>query len=219
MKTKRRRTMKTETMTVHGALAELKMLDKRIEDKIDKAVFATANKNTNKKIAGKEIKDYVAGMNSTYQSITDLIKRRAAIRRVLSISNAVTKVKIADKEYSVAEAIEMKRSGIDVLTNLLSAMVMQKESSEVECERINEKLSDKADAQVSAIYGTKEKVITHEAMSMREAYIAANTMEVVSIDSLDAEIEKLRSEIDRFNCDVDVALSVSNATTTITFAY
>ena len=208
-----------ETMTVHGALAELKMLDKRIESKIDGAKFAFTNKTTNTKVGGKDLKKVVEDMNSAYDSIVDLICRRAAIRKALSASNAMTRVVIAGKEYSVAEAIEMKRSGVAVLGDLLSAMTLQRSVAQDDAKRVNDKLGDKADAQVASIYGTKEKVTTAEAMSMREAYISANTMDVVTIDKLDEKIEKLDMEISEFYRNVDVALSVSNATTTIEIEY
>ena len=40
--------MNTKTMTIHEALAELKMLDNRIEDKIMSTNFIVANKVSNK---------------------------------------------------------------------------------------------------------------------------------------------------------------------------
>lgn len=49
--------MTTERMTVHEALAELKMLDKRITDKINRNSFCYAVKHNADKINGLSIED------------------------------------------------------------------------------------------------------------------------------------------------------------------
>ena len=47
--------MTTATMTVHEALAELKMLDHRILKAIENANFAVVNKHANTRIDGKTV--------------------------------------------------------------------------------------------------------------------------------------------------------------------
>ena len=47
--------MTTEKMTVHKALAELKILDNRIHSAISDAVFCVANKHSNEKINGIKV--------------------------------------------------------------------------------------------------------------------------------------------------------------------
>lgn len=211
--------MKTEQMTVHEAMAELKMLDNRIDRKIEEAVFAIANKKSNNKIGGKPVSEFVADAGKAYQSVNDLINRRHAIRCALSKSNAETRVTVGGVSYSVAEVIEMKRSGVMLWKNLLIQMQTQYGAAKADCNRTNMRLDEKADQQVSAIYGTKEKVTTAEAMAMREAYIEANKMEPVVMDGLEKQIDELTAKIDQFMVEVDSKLSVSNALTTITIEY
>lgn len=105
--------MTTEKMNVHKALAELKILDDRIIKAINSVEACISNKHSNTKVKGVDIKVYTGVMKSSYDKATDLIKRREAIKRAVVLSNAVTKVTVADKEYTVAEAIEMKNHGMD----------------------------------------------------------------------------------------------------------
>ena len=51
--------MTTEKMTVHKALAELKLLDDRIEKAIKEGVYCVANKHSNDKIGGVPIDEYI----------------------------------------------------------------------------------------------------------------------------------------------------------------
>lgn len=180
--------MKTETMTIHEALSELKMLDNRISSKINGSVFAFANKHSNNKIAGKTIDAYLEAAESNYQSITDLLNRRKAIRNALSQSNAVTKVTIGGREYTIAEAIEMKKSGMSNYHTLLTEMTHQLTNANATIYRENERLVDKADQYVTGLLGTKEKVVSADAEVLRKAYIDANTYDLVAIKGLQENI-------------------------------
>ena len=109
--------MTTEKMSIHQALVELKTLDKRIESAIREGEWVVANKHSNGKIGGVDLKDFVEDVKARHQKVTSLIARAEAIKRAVVNSNAVTNVTIAGKEYTVAEAIEMKNHGIERLRN------------------------------------------------------------------------------------------------------
>ncbi|MCP4369761.1 MAG: hypothetical protein GY797_16855, partial [Deltaproteobacteria bacterium] len=97
-------------MTISRALAELKLLDKRIRGTIEKGTFAGLAQGK-KSITGYETNDeFIKTAKSSIQSAQDLIKRRQAIKSAIVNSNAKTEVTIADKKMSVAEAIERKSS-------------------------------------------------------------------------------------------------------------
>lgn len=211
--------MTTATMTIHEALAELKMLDNRVNKAIGNGRFAVANKNTNTKIDGKTIAAFVDDAGSAYQSICDLIARRRAIKNALSLSNAATKVVIAGLEYTVAEAIEMKKSGMELKKNLLNTLEAQLNQAKRMVEKANRELMDKADQYVTGLFGSKEKATGSEATTVREAYIAANTTDVVALKAIEAKMEALSEEITAFETEVDSKLSISNALTTITITY
>lgn len=92
--------MTTEKMTVHKALCELKTLDARIQKSIQQGTFVFANKHSNNKVAGVSINTYSEEIRAAYQSAKDLIARRDAIKRAVTLSNATVKVTIGGKEYT-----------------------------------------------------------------------------------------------------------------------
>ena len=212
--------MNHETMTIHSALCELKMLDKRIQKKIRDTQFCTNVRHSISKINGKPISEYEKNVREAYDSIVGMIARRKAIRNALSLSNAKTIVRIQGVEYTVAEAIEMRKMGIEneclLEDNLRDTFTSCKHTAEIEN---GEKLFEKADEYVRGLYGSKEKVNSEEVNAVRDTYIAQNTVDF--IDPLDAEkkIQELLRKIDTFEADVDAALSISNATTTIEIDY
>lgn len=215
--------MATYTMTVHKALAELKVLGARIEKEIGRATFVTTNQHANTKIAGKSVTDYMTAMKADYQSISDLIARRSAIKRAVTISNATTTLTINHDgkviEMTVAEAIEFKTAGIEYKQRLLNAITRQYNNAVVEQERNNgENLENRANDYIHGLFGGKEKEIDSKAVdSSRDSFIKNNTLDLIDPIGAAEVIKKLSDEIDFFNSEVDAALSVSNATHNITF--
>ena len=213
--------MVTETMTVHKALAELKLLDERIQKTIGEGVYCVANKHSNDKISGVSIDEYAKIIQGGYDKATDLIKRRKAIKRAVVLSNAVTKVKIADKEYTVAEAIEMKNHGIEYDKALMNTMQARYTVANRKIELENgEKLDDRADKYIEAIYGSKEiKTNTDDIKKAKEDFIKANQYELLNPLDILSKIDELEKTISDFMSEVDSALSCSNALTQITVEY
>lgn len=213
--------MMKETMTVHKALAELKVLTARILDAMDAQTFVVANKHSNTKIGGKPVDEYCREVKETYQSLRTLINRRNAIKQAVILSNAATKVTIAGKEYTVAEAIDMKANGMDSLIDLRNRMVSQLKAQKTVADRENgDRLSDRTDAYIKSMYGATDlKNMSDEVQKTREAFIAAQTVELVDPLNAAKEAESLQNLIDAFTSEVDAALSVSNALTTVEFEY
>lgn len=212
--------MNTETMTVHRALAELKVLDARIHKAISNTVYCFANKHSNAKVNGINYDEFVSTMKDNYKSIRTLINRRNAMKKAVALSNATTEVEIAGKKYRVAEAIEMKNHGMDNYQILLNEIVRNQSDAQIVIDKYNgETLERKADDYVVGLYGSKEKVASAEAESMRKAYIEANTYDFVDPLNVNEIRKNLETMIADFNADVDSSLSVSNAITQIEFSY
>lgn len=212
--------MNKETMTVHEALAELKMLDKRIEKAISTANFAVENKHNNTKLnGGMTVDEFVAAAEKSYQSITDMLRRRKAIRNAVAVSNASTKITVGGVEYMVSELIEMRSQGIELHCALLNRMTNQLRNAQMACARSNSMLDANADSYVGGLLGAKEKINSNEAMPLREAYITANTMEVVGLDRLTERANTLSDEVEAFLAEVDAKISISNALTVVEFEY
>jgi hypothetical protein len=206
-------------MTIHEALSELKVLDKRIKQEIAATTFSTSNLHCNAKIYGVSIEEYKNAVKSKYDKITDLIKRRTAIKKAITNSNAVTVVTIGDVSMTVAEAIEYKRSGIEFKRVLLEKVSKDYNTASLTTMTRNESLTDRATDNIERTYGNKENVNKEALESAREKFIADNTYDMVDpIDSVKI-MEKLSDEIDNFMSKVDSTLSVSNALTKIDIEY
>ena len=63
------------------------------------------------------------------------------------------------------------------------------------------------------------KNMSEEVRKTRENFIQSQTVEVITPVNVEEEMTKLRDYIDSFTVNVDAALSVSNALTTITVEY
>ena len=213
--------MTTETMTIHKGLAELKILDGRIKKEIQNGLYCAANKHSNDKINGIPIEDFEKSVRGTYDKVTDLINRRKAIKKAVVLSNAKRTVKIADVEYTVAEAIEMKNHGIEFEALLINTMDRQYQQAQAEVNRQNgNNLEERADQYVTAIYGQKEgKTATADIEKVRKDFLESNSYEIIDPINVPEKLEALRKEIDSFMAEVDSALSVSNALTEITIEY
>lgn len=119
----------------------MKLLDKRIKTVMNSAAFvdfAIGEKAVNGYTSNKEYEDKV---QSAYQSVKDLMKRRNDIKSAIVLSNAMTRVKIADKEYTVAEAIERKTS-IQYEVQLMQKMKNEYTKAVNNIQRINEEVKE-----------------------------------------------------------------------------
>lgn len=217
--------MNKEQMTVHRALAELKVIDDRIYKAINAGTYVTSNKHSNDKINGVTIDKFKDNMKSAHQKVTDLIDRRNAIKRAVVLSNAVTKIKVGGVEYTVAEAIEMKNHGMEFKQRFLDVMNAQLTRANTEVHRNSgEMLEEKAEKYILAFIQAQPKDSKMTAndetvKTLRKDYIERNTFDLIDPLGIAKLIEKMQDEIDEFNTEVDAALSVSNATTVIEFEY
>lgn len=211
----------TETMTIHKALSELKVLDSRIQNEINRYHFVVPNKHSNTKIGGVQISEYAAEIREAYQSIRTLINRRNAIKRAVTRSNASTFVKINGVEYTVAEAIDMKTMGVSYLSALRNTLESQYSNAKLNADKNNgDKLDQRTDEYIKSMYqGADMKNLSEEIKKVREDFVTAQTVELVDPINAAKEIAAISGDIDAFMSEVDSALSVSNATTTVEVEY
>lgn len=213
--------MTTETMTIHKALCELKTIDTRISKEINSGPFVVANKHSNTKISGVDVSEFCEQIKSRMQSVNDMIKRRNAIKCAVVQSNAVTTVSVAGKEYTVAVAIDMKNNGMQYLKYWLQKMTTDYNKAQREANAANgDILEQRADDYIKTMYGnTDMKNASEEAKKSRAEFIAAQTYELVDPIKIVTSMEEIENHINQFMVEIDSALSVSNAVTTITIEY
>ena len=210
-----------ETMTIHKALSELKTIDKRFSKELNDFNPFTTNKHSNAKIAGVPVAEYMNSTRDVYKSICTLNNRYNAIKRGITKSNATTVVKIGDKEYTVAEAIDMKNVGVKRLQDILNKMEVQYERCRRDAERKNgDELDRRADDYVKSLYENADmKNMSDELKKVRDTFVESQTTDILDPIGAQKTMKELKDTIDSFMSEVDSALSVSNALTTIEVEY
>jgi hypothetical protein len=208
-------------MSIHKALCELKVIGDRIEKTMGKIPFVLANEHANRKIQGIPIEEFIAQIKSAHQSTVDLIARREAIKCAVVKSNAVTKVTVAGKEYTVAEAIEMKNHGMDFIRMLKTKLSSELDRAKRLAEMANgQNLENRADGYIKNLYGTTDmKNLTEEANAARKTFVEQHTTELVDPLKAADMVTALENQFYDFMSEVDAALSVSNSLAEITITY
>lgn len=213
--------MTEETMNIHKALCELKILDDRIRRTIDSASFMVAANKSAEQVEGMSKEDYAKNAKAADQKIKDLINRRSAIKRAIVLSNATTEVTVAGKTMTVAEAIDEKNNGINLWKRYLDELTAEYERAHYELEKNSgENLQNKCEAYIRSLFGSSEsKVETDDIAALKKDYL--DTHEYILIDPIKVTsiINSLQEYCDTFFAEVDSALSTSNALTTITIKY
>ena len=213
--------MTTETMTVHEALCEVKVADKKINKLLFNTIFVTASKASNTKIEGISIEEFKDGVSSKYQKITDYINRVDAIKKALNKSNAETIIKVGDKNMSVAEAIYQLQHGVVVKEDLITTLKHQYSNALDTIEAENgDKMNKRVDKLIADTYGNNKDKIDPDAIdTTTKNFLKQNEFVLIDAIGIKKEIEKLEDELDSFLVNVDSALQISNATTSITIEY
>ncbi|QIG66235.1 hypothetical protein ROCKET24_133 [Vibrio phage Rocket24] len=202
-------------ITVTKALTEIKKLDKQIAKLTQHGQFILVS--TRGRVAGfTSVEEAGKAVKSNFDKIQALMKRRANIKAKVTASNAATKLTIAGSEMTVAEAIERKDS-IEMEEHLLQVMKNQFNQAVNKQVRHEAQVQDEIDRKVEQVFGNAKKIDTNDGTykAIREQVEAANKFELVDTNKLADQIEQLEDRIDDFRANVDVELSVSNATTSI----
>ena len=208
--------MTTEKMTIHEALCKLKTADKRLYDLENNAIFIDAKKAVLDKIKGVSTDEYCKSIQSNYDKINDVLKETQALKAAISKSNAETMVTVAGKEMSVAEAIYFFKYGVAQWEELLDKMTTEYKNVTNAVEKKNgSDLDSRAEAYITSLYGSKDKVSADEVAKATEDYKEKQKYELVDPLNLNTRISELRDWIDSFKTSVDSAIQVSNATTII----
>ncbi|WP_010500012.1 hypothetical protein [Paenibacillus elgii] len=201
-------------ISITRGLAELKTLDARINKVINESSFISMT--TGKKVlAGYQSNfQFEDKAKSNYQSVQDLIKRRNAIKAAIVQSNAVTKVNVADKEMTVAEAIERKTS-IIYEQNLVNKMKIEFVNVIRRYEQEDEKVKERLDELLKTTFGKDVKVSNDQYDSTAKPFLEQNEPKLIDPLKLKDEIDKIEKNIEDFLMNVDFVLSESNTITKI----
>lgn len=205
----------TEKMTITRALAELKLLDSRIIKSINQATFCAYKKRSDKVVTklNLTVEEFEKNVKSTTASIQALIERRDKIKDLVVLSNATTKVRICDKEYSVASAIERKNS-IKYEKELLERMKRNLLDVKTQITMQDNKIEKTID-EMNLVYVGKDNKNSNSMMELNKAYRENNEYCMVDPISIQNTISKMTLDIENFETEVDFVLSESNSITYI----
>ncbi len=201
-------------ISVTQGLAELKLLDKRINKELSYVFWA--------KVSTKNNRVDEAALKKTaqaeYQSYMDLVKRRDTIKRAIVLSNAVTTVTVGSGAVwkgTVAEAIEHKAS-LMYKKNLLDKIRRCINSVDAEYTSANEALERRLDGLLTSELGKDVKTNPDTITALRQSFLETNKVELIDPLDLMNMAKELSDEIDSFETNVDWVLSEANGKTMIT---
>lgn len=203
-----------DEMTITRALAELNLLDSRIQKKIIESDFVYFVSKKNKNQISSEV--LTSNAKSHYQSITDLIERRKKIKSAIILSNASTRVNLNGVEMSVAEVIEMKQL-VPFYRSLLQKMKHNREQVTTQVERSNQQMENELQRLLEVSFGkqTTMKTNADDIENISKTYRDNNRSEILDTINIDNKIKDLEDTINSLETESNFILSESNALTKI----
>ena len=198
-------------ISVSQALAELKLLRKRIQNATKESVFTVVKKKRDL----LDVAKFSVEASASYQSYKDLLARYNSIKAAIVFSNATTTVSIAGINYTVADAVERKKT-IEMEKEMLKTMKHQFEMAKMEYERHVASENTRVERLIQTELGKESKTNVEVITQLSETFLAQNKAEIVDPLNLAKEIAALNKAIEDFETKVDWVLSESNGRTTIT---
>ncbi len=197
-------------MSITQALAELKLLRKRLDSALDDAEFVTMT--TKKSMLNKTT--FATQAKASLQKYRDLLQRYNRIKAAIVESNAKATVTIAGKTYSVAEAVERKRS-ITYEEDLLQKLQRQWKTVCDEYEEYNVAEHTRVDKLLSTELSKDSKTNVDVVQALYKTFLEESKAEIIDPINIRETTSELRKSIDDFVTNVDWVLSEANGRTMI----
>lgn len=206
-----------EKMTIHRALSELKLIDAKIEKQINE-VAPSGIMQKGKLVNGYvQETDFEKSAKSKYDSVNDLIDRKNQIKSAIVAANGVTQVKVAEKQMTIADAINFK-AVIKFKKKLIETLKARHRQAVGELNKQNEIVNANVQRILEATFGKENvKVGKEDVEAVRKPYLEANEFHLFDPLKVDETVEKLEKEVSEFEAEVDAVLSEINAVTIIEF--
>ena len=199
-----------QQISITQALAELKLLDKRIQKALDSVTWADVKTKSHPIDADK----FSRNVHAEYQSFLALVQRRDVMKRAVVSSNAATQVKVGKWEGTVAEAIEYKTS-IHYKKQLLDTMRMQLLTAKAQFTSQQESVDARLEKLLHSELGKDVKTSPETITALTNSFRENNKVELVDPLDLSARTRELEEEIESFETNVDWVLSETNGKTLI----
>ena len=212
-------------MTVYRALSLRKIYADRLEKLKENATskgFVKLKKQS-AMADTEEIKTITNDMKSKYDETMSLFRNFYALNSAIQQSNATTKVTIAGKEYTVAEAIS-RYDRINAEINFYNGVAKNVAEAVAKMESDNTDLLDPKKIETylnntikslpEGIVTTEEEIRTQRE-KLKETYISENTVVMIDPYNLRGKIEGILKELHEFCSEFNEMLNTTNLITKI----
>lgn len=207
-------------MLVCDALDERDFLAKKISDAIKTFKPCAVKRKMDKNLSdGSSVEDFTEKVKRDFQSIQDMIARHKRINRALVLSNATTKIKIKciNEELTIAEAISLRKATNEGTNSQLIAVMMRSFNDAKQNLDILNRKKDQMDEKYKDTFANSDKAITDDDIKNIEALTDRYTPELVDPVNCAEKLKELDEQESLILKEIESAIKVSNATTTIEF--
>lgn len=209
-------------LLITQALYERDLLVKKINSKIERIDFVDGKKRNEEKVIQQVVtkEEFCKKVKTSYQQIQDLIKRYQKIDEAIITSNANTYIETSFGTYSVAVALSM-RNRLRELNAMDFETILRNKMEENYYEVLelkdlrNRRLEEDAEKMRLSILGKDGKYKDDKPLSVVDAYISENTVELIDPLNVLDEIESLKDKHTTLLSELETKIKISNATTFI----
>lgn len=207
--------METTKMTIHRGLAELKLIDARIQKQIEQMIPCGLKQKDRKVNNLTDEKDFIENAQSGYDSILALIDRKNKIKCAIVRRNTEVGVTIGDKKMTIADAINYKTL-IAVKKQLIVSMRKDYNKVTSDMNKLNNTVEDNCQKVIEVTFGKDNiKVGSTDLEAVKKPFMEQNRWELIDPLKVIESCNKLEKEIMTFETEVDAVLSEINAITEI----
>lgn len=208
--------MSTVTMSVHEGLAKLKLYDQKINQMLRNVPPMTVTiRNKDTTVYGVTKEQFKINAESFIHSFTALMENKAKLKGEIVRSNATTLVTIGGVEYTVADAIERKKS-MNILGTFNSTLTYSFNTETNKYNNACDRFQTDFEKFLTSLGGDTNKRKVEEIDLLRKSFeeqngsMFYNPLDIAKVINTNTEI------FDDFMTEVDFRLSESNALTKIT---
>lgn len=209
-------------LLITQALDERDLLVKKINSKIERIDFVDGKKRNEEKVIQQVVtkEEFCKKVKTSYQQIQDLVKRYQKIDEAIITSNANTYIETSFGTYSVAVALSM-RNRLRELNAMDFETILRNKMEENYYEVLelkdlrNRRLEEDAEKMRLSILGKDGKYKDDKPLSVVDAYISENTVELIDPLNVLDEIESLKDKHTTLLSELETKIKISNATTFI----
>jgi hypothetical protein len=202
-------------ITIHRALAELKVIASRIEKALSEL------KPLGLYIQGGKIntlyteEEFTKIAKASAQSVEGLLDYRTKLKRAIVLSNSSTKITVGGKEMSVADAITEKSFLIEK-KKYIDALKSHLKYATGKINTENEKVELNLKTVITATFGTDTSNISPEKITAQQVeFRKTNQVNLLDPLKIETKIKELEEQVVAFETEIDAVLSESNAITFI----